>query len=144
MYHAIKMKFDFLLDLKVKKLIFLALTILTAVSLHACQRAKLQTFDNKALCLYVNVHSPSAALMEQVVAELKRRRLNCQKIIADINNEYEFLKRTQKSHIRADTYGAPMNSKITPTGSAILLSEEIRKKCLEMGGVMIAGECNFK
>ena len=144
MYDAIKMKFGMLLDLKIKKVIVLALAILTAMLFHGCQRTKLQSFDDKALCLYLNVHSPSAALMEQVVTELRKRRLDCQKIIADMNYEYEFLKRTQKSHIRANTYGNSLKGMVSPLGNAKLLSEELRKKCLGMGGTIITGECKFK
>ena len=144
MYDVIKMKFGMLLDLKIKKVIVLALGILTAMLFHGCQRAKLQSFDDKALCLYLNVHSPSAVLMEQVVTELKKRRLDCQKIITDINYEYEFLKRTQKSHIRANNYGNSLKGTVSPLGNAKLLSEELQKKCLGIGGILIAGECKFK
>ena len=114
------------------------------MSFHGCQRVKLQSFDDKALCLYLNVNSPSAALMERVVIELKKRRLDCQKIITDINYEYEFLKRTQKSHIRANNYGNSLKGTVRPLGNAKLLSEELRKKCLGMGGIVIEGECKFK
>ena len=144
MYDVIKMKFGMLFGLKIKKVIVLALAMLTAILFYGCQRAKLQSFDDRALCLYLNVHSPSAALMEQVVTELKKRRLDCQKIITDINYEYEFLKRTQKSHIRANTYGNSLKGTVSPLGNAKLLSEKLRKKCLRMGGILIAGECKFK
>ena len=127
MYYVIKMKFGILLDLKIEKVIVLALAILTPMLFHGCQKAKLQSFDDRPLCLYLNVHSPSAALMEQVVTELKKRRLDCQKIITDINYEYEFLKRTQKSHIRANNYGNSLKGTVSPLGNAKLLSEELQK-----------------
>ena len=128
MYRADKMKLGISVYFNVMKLIFLALIILTTTSLHGCKRTNFQSFDDRALCLYLNVQSPSAVRMKQVVTELKRRKLNCQKIVADINYEYEFLKRTQKLLKRADSHSDTTNSTPNPLSSAKLLAEELRKK----------------
>ena len=143
MYRVNEIRVDVLIYPKVMKLIFLSLIILKAMSLQGCQRAKFQSLDDKTLCLYLNVQSPSSVLMEQVVTELRRRGLNCQKVIKEINDEYEFLKRTQKLHIGTDNSGALMEGKTTPFSKASLLSKELEKKCLEMGGVIMAGKCKF-
>tara|TARA_B100001093_G_C26591222_1_gene911586 strand:+ start:375 stop:809 length:435 start_codon:yes stop_codon:yes gene_type:complete len=143
MYFADKMKFDILACLRAMNLTFFALIILMATLLHGCNRAKLHSYDDRALCLYLNLKLPSAPRMKQVVQELKRRELNCQKIVADINYEYEFLKRTEKSLMRADSYTDMTNGTPSPLGSAKLLAEELRKKCLEIDGIMIAGKCAF-
>ena len=143
MYRADKMNLGISVYFNVMNLIFLALIILMATSLHGCKRANFQSFDDRALCLYLNVQSPSAVRMKQVVTELKRRKLNCQKIVADINYEYEFLKRTQKLLKRADSHSDTTNSTPNPLSSAKLLAEELRKKCVSIDGNMIAGKCTF-
>ena len=128
---------------KIIQMIFLSLIILKSMSLQGCQRAKFQSLDDKALCLYLNVQLPSSVLMEQVVTELKRRRLNCQKVIKEINDEYEFLKRTQNLRMSTDNSDALTNGKTTSLGEASLISKELEKKCLEMEGIMMAGRCTF-
>ena len=143
MYYADKMKVDISFDLSVVNLIFLALIILMTTSLHGCKRANVGSVDDRALCLYLNVQSPSAVHMKQVVTELKRRKLNCQKIVADINYEYEFLKRTQKLLKRADSFSDTTNGTPNPLSSAKILAQELRKKCLNIDGNMIAGKCTF-
>ena len=91
------------------------------MSLQRCQRSKFQSLDDKTLCLYLNIQSASSILMEQVVTELKRRRLNCHEVIKEINDEYEFLKRNQKLRIGINESGALMNDKTTSVDKASLL-----------------------
>ena len=143
MYYVNKLRVNMLVYSKIIQMIFLSLIILKAMSLQGCQRAKFQSLDDKALCLYLNVQSPSSGLMEQVVTELKRRRLNCQKVIKEINDEYEFLKRTQNLRTSTDYSDTLINGKITPLGEASLISKELEKKCLEMDGFMMGGKCTF-